>query len=65
MIKVSNMNCGKCNPQQLDIDFSMAFQPIVALAQQTVWGYETLVRGINNEPASFILDQIDFMCHLS
>lgn len=59
MIKVSNMNCGKCNPQQLDIDFSMAFQPIVAFAQQSVWGYETLVRGINNEPASFILDQID------
>lgn len=53
------MSCNKCNPQVLDIDFSMAFQPIVDFAKQTVWAYETLVRGVNNEPASFILNQID------
>ncbi|HSH88144.1 MAG: EAL domain-containing protein [Methylophilus sp.] len=53
------MNCGKCNPQQLGIDFSMAFQPIVAFNEKRTWGYETLVRGVNNEPASFILDQVN------
>lgn len=57
--KGERMNCGKCNPQQLGIDFSMAFQPIVTFSQQQIWGYETLVRGLNNQPASFILDQID------
>jgi EAL domain-containing protein (putative c-di-GMP-specific phosphodiesterase class I) len=53
------MNCGKCNPQDLGIDFSMAFQPIVAFQETNVWGYESLVRGLNNEPASFILDQVN------
>ncbi len=53
------MNCGKCNPQDLGIDFSMAFQPIVAFHEKKIWGYETLVRGLNNEPASYILDQIN------
>ncbi len=53
------MNCSKCNPQDLGIDFSMAFQPIVAFHEKKVWGYETLVRGLNNEPASFILNQVN------
>jgi len=53
------MSCDKCNPQKLSIDFSMAFQPIVAFQKRQIWGYETLVRGLENQPASFILDQID------
>lgn len=53
------MQCGKCNPQQLGIDFSMAFQPIIAFQHKHIWGYETLVRGIENQPAAFILEQID------
>lgn len=53
------MQCGKCNPQQLGIDFSMAFQPIIAFEGKQIWGYESLVRGIENQPAAFILEQID------
>lgn len=53
------MSCQKCNPQELAIEFTMAFQPIVNFAGKHVWGYETLVRGLNNEPAGFILGKID------
>lgn len=53
------MSCQKCNPQSLGIDFSMAFQPIVNFGDQQVWGYETLVRGLENQSAAYILDQID------
>lgn len=53
------MSCNKCAPKELGIDFSMAFQPIVDFKTKHVWGYEALVRGINNQPASFILNQID------
>lgn len=52
------MTCQKCSPQ-LDIEFSMAFQPIVDVSGKQVWGYETLVRGLENESAAFILNQID------
>lgn len=37
----------------------MAFQPIIAFQQKHIWGYETLVRGMENQPAAFILEQID------
>ncbi|MFQ6332861.1 EAL domain-containing protein [Methylophilus sp. 3sh_L] len=39
--------------------FSMAFQPIVQFNAQKTWGYESLVRGPDNQPAAYILDQID------
>ncbi len=51
--------CQKCQPQHLGIEFSMAFQPIVHFGSKNVWGYETLVRGLENQPASYILNQID------
>lgn len=51
--------CQKCNPQRLGLEFSMAFQPIVNFAAQQVWGYETLVRGLENQSAAYILNQID------
>lgn len=53
------MSCQKCNPQSIGIEFSMAFQPIVNFGAQNVWGYETLVRGLENQPAAYILNQID------
>lgn len=53
------MSCQKCNPQHLDIEFSMAFQPIVNMQAQQVWGYESLVRGLADHPAAYILSQID------
>jgi EAL domain-containing protein (putative c-di-GMP-specific phosphodiesterase class I) len=36
----------------------MAFQPIVDLSAQRVWGYEALVRGPNGEPAGAVLSQV-------
>ena len=42
----------------LPFEFKMAFQPIVDLSNQRVWGYEALVRGVNGESAFSILNQI-------
>lgn len=42
-----------------EIDFSMAFQPIVDVVDKKIFAYEALVRGPNNEPASFVLDKLD------
>jgi EAL domain-containing protein (putative c-di-GMP-specific phosphodiesterase class I) len=39
-------------------EMKMAFQPIVDLSAQRVWGYEALVRGPNGEPAGMVLSQI-------
>lgn len=40
-------------------DFTMAFHPIVDVDQESVWGYEALVRGVNGEGAGQILSQVD------
>lgn len=42
----------------LPFQFKMAFQPIVDLARNRVWGYEALVRGANGESAFAVLDQV-------
>jgi EAL domain-containing protein (putative c-di-GMP-specific phosphodiesterase class I) len=42
----------------LPFEFKMAFQPIVDLNQQRVWGYEALVRGPNGESAWSVLSQV-------
>ncbi|WP_434952914.1 EAL domain-containing protein [Shewanella sp. HL-SH4] len=49
-------NCAKEN--NLDFDFTMAFQPIIDCSTQSIYGYEALVRGINNESAYAILSQV-------
>ncbi|MBG0754091.1 EAL domain-containing protein [Vibrio cidicii] len=49
-------NCADKN--QLGFDFSMAFQPIINCHTQSVFGYEALVRGLNNEPAFSIISRI-------
>ncbi|WP_434930522.1 EAL domain-containing protein [Shewanella sp. HL-SH5] len=49
-------NCAKDN--NLDFDFTMAFQPIIDCSTQRIYGYEALVRGINNESAYAILSQV-------
>ena len=36
--------------------FSMAFQPIVDVERRSVFAYEALIRGLQNEPAASILD---------
>jgi EAL domain-containing protein (putative c-di-GMP-specific phosphodiesterase class I) len=42
----------------LPFEFKMAFQPIVDVTTHRVWGYEALVRGVNGESASSILDRL-------
>lgn len=51
--------CGGQCGEQLHFDFSMAFQPIVDLRQDQVWGYEALVRGPQGECAASVLHQVD------
>ena len=40
------------------MDLSCAFQPIVDVNEKIVFSYEALVRGKNNEPASYVFSQI-------
>ncbi|WP_019902989.1 EAL domain-containing protein [Methylobacterium sp. 77] len=42
----------------LDFNFTMAFQPIVDLHHQRIWGYEALVRGTEGQSAASILDRV-------
>lgn len=53
------VGCRECREQKFEIPFSMAFQPIIDIANRNVFGYEALVRGINNEGAHSILSQLD------
>lgn len=56
----NNHACGQCrNGKTLDFEFTMAFQPIINCAQQTIFGYEALVRGLNNESAWQIIEQVN------
>jgi EAL domain-containing protein (putative c-di-GMP-specific phosphodiesterase class I) len=51
--------CKGCREDtSLPFDFRMAFQPIVDVSEQRVWGYEALVRGVNGESAFSILNQV-------
>ncbi|MBE3660197.1 diguanylate phosphodiesterase [Vibrio navarrensis] len=54
--RITCRNCADKN--QLGFDFSMAFQPIINCHTQSVFGYEALVRGLNNEPAFSIIFRI-------
>lgn len=42
----------------LGFDFTMAFQPIVDIKNDRVWGYEALVRGLEGQGAGYILSQV-------
>ena len=55
--KVSCSNCA--DSSELDFDFTMAFQPIVNCQNNTIFGYEALVRGLNNESAYSIISQVN------
>lgn len=53
------LNCEGCQKGKfLDFDFTMAFQPLVDVATQAVFGYEGLVRGLNNESAYSVIQQV-------
>lgn len=52
--------CDHCECQKRSFEaFTMAFQPIWNCRTQSVFGYEALVRGLNNEPAYQILSQVN------
>ena len=55
--KVSCSNCA--DSSELDFDFTMAFQPIINCQSNTIYGYEALVRGLNNESAYSIISQVN------
>jgi EAL domain-containing protein (putative c-di-GMP-specific phosphodiesterase class I) len=55
--KVSCSNCA--DSSELDFDFTMAFQPIISCQNNTIYGYEALVRGLNNESAFSIISQVN------
>jgi len=53
-------SCSNCaNSAPLEFDFTMAFQPIVNCRTQSIFGYEALVRGVNNESAFEVLSQVN------
>ncbi|MGE7368677.1 EAL domain-containing protein [Neorhizobium sp. NPDC001467] len=45
--------------EPFDLPFSMAFQPIVNLRDNTVFAHEALVRGVNGEGAGAVLERVD------
>jgi EAL domain-containing protein (putative c-di-GMP-specific phosphodiesterase class I) len=52
--------CGHCGKQKkLDFDFTMAFQPIINYSQRRIFGYEALVRGLNNESAYSVISRLN------
>jgi EAL domain-containing protein (putative c-di-GMP-specific phosphodiesterase class I) len=53
------MACQGCRDgEELGFAFTMAFQPIVDLRQNTVWGYEALVRGADGASAADVLARV-------
>ncbi len=52
--------CSGCRDgQKFPFDFSMALQPIVNVADGTVYGHEALVRGVNGEGAASVLSAVE------
>ncbi|MAD43863.1 MAG: diguanylate phosphodiesterase [Oceanospirillaceae bacterium] len=53
-------NCAACRDgKPLAFNITVALQPIVHPASQTVWAQEALVRGPGGEPAGWVFAQID------
>lgn len=58
--KKHDLGCNLCSGiPELDFEFSMAFQPIVDAKNNKMFGYEALVRGINQESAYEVLSLLD------
>jgi EAL domain-containing protein (putative c-di-GMP-specific phosphodiesterase class I) len=54
------LSCANCrNKESLDFDFTMAFQPIINCQTKKTFGYEALVRGLNNESAYSIISKLN------
>ncbi len=53
------MACNGCATSAgLDVEFSMAFQPIYDAVDNRVWGYEALVRGLSGQGAFEVLSRV-------
>lgn len=52
------LGCPQCE-SQLDFEFTFAFQPIVDIQQQTLYGYEALVRDPETLSAKTVLDKVN------
>jgi len=53
-------SCANCaDKSSLDFDFTMAFQPIINCNTKKIYGYEALVRGLNNESAFSVISQVN------
>ncbi|MFQ3231336.1 EAL domain-containing protein [Reinekea sp.] len=58
-IDAQRVLCKVCGDQkELEFDFTMAFQPIINCTNQSIYGYEALVRGLNNESAYAIISKV-------
>ncbi len=52
--------CNRCkNLDDLDFEFTFAYQPIVDFHARAIFAHEALVRGVNNESAESILAQVN------
>ncbi|UTW02239.1 EAL domain-containing protein [Amphritea atlantica] len=59
-IVFDRFSCASCaDNSSLDFDFTMAFQPIINCNTRTIFGYEALVRGLNNESAYSIISRVN------
>ncbi|MFT6152969.1 MAG: EAL domain-containing protein (putative c-di-GMP-specific phosphodiesterase class I) [Crocinitomicaceae bacterium] len=57
---IERLTCNKCSDQDdLGFEFTMAFQPIVDCSIKRIYGYEALVRGLNNESADSIISEVN------
>ncbi len=55
----SDFSCKQCmEGRDLSFDFTMAFQPIIQCSSKQVFGYEALVRGLQNESALSVISQV-------
>jgi EAL domain-containing protein (putative c-di-GMP-specific phosphodiesterase class I) len=53
-------SCDNCADKgSLGFDFTMAFQPIINCVSKQIFGYEALVRGLNNESAYSIISKVN------
>lgn len=53
-----SLDCRRCS-SMIDFDFTYAFQPIINITTQQVFGYEALVRGPNSESAWSVISQVN------
>lgn len=54
------MSCKQClERKDLGFDFTMAFQPLIQYSTQTIFGYEALVRGTQNESAFSVIEKVN------